>query len=91
MKLNEVINNDKFAVITGRVDNSDIVHTMYFYAFENNHDGTYTTFTEYYRGCTYSCFWVERKRRNFVAETYTREELIEKFKDCECMDDTSPY
>lgn len=85
-----LMENDTFSVIVGKVNNSEI-NTMYFHVFKNNRDGTYTTFREYYRGSTYSCFWVERKRHNFVPVTLTRNELLEKFKDCEFMDATSPY
>lgn len=84
----EIIEKDTFSVTAGRVNNSEI-GILRFYACRNNHDGTYTTIKEYYRGSTYTSFWVRDHR--FTPQTFTRDGLLTRFKGCEFADETSPY
>lgn len=88
MKNAEIIKRDTFSVTAGRVDNSRI-STMRFYVFRNNRNGTFTAVKGYYRGSTYSSFWVRDYR--FTPQTYTADDLLERFKGCLFADDTSPY
>lgn len=84
----EIIKKDTFSVTTGRVDNSRI-SLMRFYVFRSNRDGTFTAVKGYHRGSTYTSFWVQS--RKFTPQTFTRTDLLERFKDCEFTDETSPY
>ena len=84
----EIIEKDAFSVTAGKVNNSEI-GILHFYVFRNNHDGTYTSVNEYYRGSTYTSFWAWAYW--VTPQTYTRDDLLERFKDCEFTDKTSPY
>lgn len=84
----EIIKTDTFSVVTGRVNNSEI-GIMRFYVLRNNHDNAYTSVKGYHRGSTYSSFWV--RSRGFAPQTYTRDDLLERFKGCEFASETSPY